>query len=156
MVDANAIIVTGSLAPAEEFLKVGKNCTFWFILLDICYLFLLMVSLSLPVIASDGLKSQLCHAPIPPYYVSNMLNKNGMMTDGNFLIRESRNQHSAYTLSLCFQGSVMSYRIVYSPEEGYLFQDPNNRGTEAETHKVFTTLLELIDYHKEFTVSGTY
>lgn len=85
----------------------------------------------------------------------NMLTKNGMITNGNFLIRESRNTNSAYTLSLCYQGSVMNYRIINDPREGFSFQDPEG-GEEAQdvmNHKVFRTMVDLIEHHKQNMVS---
>lgn len=92
----------------------------------------------------------LCHAPIAPHDVTSRLSNNGMMTDGNFLVRASRNTNSAYTLSLCYRGSIMNYRITYN-ERGYSFQDPHNEGEESP-HLNFPTMEELIGHHTQFTV----
>jgi len=124
----------------------------WFLIYTYDNLVLLLFNCA----AKDGLKSQLCHAPIPPHYVKDTLSKNGLKSDGNFLIRESRNQHSAYTLSLCYNGSVMCYRIAYDPKEGFSFQDPNSEEEghgSAECHKLFPTLLDLVQHHEKVTVS---
>ncbi len=83
------------------------------------------------------------------------------MTDGNFLIRESRNSDSAYTLSVCYQQKVMNYRIVSTMEGGYTFQDPQSSalassGAEGQelrpSHRVFPTLVALIDHHRKSLV----
>ena len=82
------------------------------------------------------------------------------MSDGNFLIRESRNTDDAYTLSLCFRGKVMNYRIVYDKEEGYSFQDPQTEDGESSgtLHQTFPTLMGLITHHQKTAVSlgGTF
>ena len=103
--------------------------------------------------AKDGMKLDLCHAPIPPQQVSNTLCRNGLMANGNFLIRESRNSDRAFTLSICYQQKVMNYRIIRT-EEGYSFQDPQTSGEDQEAPRlqVFPTLEALVDHHKKILV----
>lgn len=104
--------------------------------------------------AKDGRRVELCHAPIPPQYVSSTLSKNGLMTDGNFLVRESRNTDHAYTLSLWYRDKVMNYRIIYEESMGYSFQDPRSEGEEpVPSHEKFPTLVSLIEHHSEVSVS---
>ena len=114
---------------------------------------------SLSVVANDGLKMKLCHAPIAPQDVTSTFSKNRQMDDGNFLIRESRNTNSAYTLSLFFQGSIMNYRIIYDENEGYSFQDPDNMGedgSERISHNKHITMMDLIAHHRQAQVCDLY
>ena len=100
---------------------------------------------------------ELCHAPIPPQFVSNTLSNHGAadgMSNGNFLIRESRNTDNAYTLSVWNESKVMNYRIVYKERVGYSFQDPQSEeGEPSPSHQIFSTLVELINHHSETAVS---
>jgi hypothetical protein len=76
------------------------------------------------------------------------------MSNGNFLIRESRNMDNAYTLSVWYQSKVMNYRIMYKEEVGYSFQDPHLDGAApGPSHQPFSTLMDLIEHHKRVAVS---
>lgn len=86
-----------------------------------------------------------------------MLSNHGaadVLSNGNFLIRESRNTDNAYTLSVWYQSKVMNYRITYKEGVGYSFQDPqSDNGEPGPSHKPFPTLVDLVNHHSRVLVS---
>ena len=69
------------------------------------------------------------------------------------MVRESRNEDDAYTLSLCHDQKIKNFRIVRSSEDGMLsLKDPEgsedgSSHEEGEEHLVFHTIRELIERH---------
>ena len=74
------------------------------------------------------------------------------------MIRESRNEDDAYTLSLCHDRKIKNFRIVRCREDGMLsFKDPvdpeDGSSPEEEEHLSFHTLFDLISHHLRRKVS---
>lgn len=95
-----------------------------------------------------------CHAPIAESTVEQVLQEH--FTEGNYLIRESRMADDAYTLSVCHNKQILSYRIIYSKDSTYSFWDcvkcEGEQQSRPRTHQKFPTLHTLLDNHKHKTV----
>ena len=69
------------------------------------------------------------------------------------MVRESRNEDDAYTLSLCHDQKIKNFRIVRSREDGMLsLKDPEgseegNSHEDGEEQSTFRTIQDLIEHH---------
>ena len=79
-----------------------------------------------------------------------MLNSFENTKTGYYLIRESRNDVNAYTLSLCSGSQIYNYRIIRLSDTGeYCFGGPSG---EEGSHTRFDTMKELIEHYEQTPV----
>lgn len=73
------------------------------------------------------------------------------MTEGLYLIRESRSKDFTFILSLCQREGIFNYRISCGSDRQFVLVD--QMGMSPIPHS-FYTLNDLISHHHHFTVSG--
>ena len=135
-----------SLSQCIEILHKFLSCP-----LQVCHLSLT------PSLLPDGLKADLCHAPITPSTVQQVLERFNMV-EGHFLVRESRSSDNAFTLSLCHNQEILSFRIVKHRDGMLSFVNPQNHELDdmdenSEPSETFHTLDALIKWHLHTKVS---